>query len=1246
MSTFRDAIARVEVTLPDGGVIRGTAFLVTAELVVTAFHVVCDRNNPAPTAELRGAVRLVFPSGETDATIEPGCYDDLADWAVLRCSKPRELKPLLLGHLEYAEEDSATIAWRSHGFPDIKPDGMDVVGTVTASSVPLQRSMVIQLFCQEASAGKGAPLPGLSGAPVIIDGVVVGLLRFALMEDDRRTKGGTVFAVPIADVVNGSGGKIPDPDLCWGLPSPATVDLPPEPYVGLEYFGSAHAHAFFGRCAVMRKFFRLLTTQPAKPVILLYGQSGVGKSSLLAAGILPRLELSHAVRYARATTAQSLASLLVTCVAGDGANQDDLVESWLEIENSSKRPLVVIVDQLEEVLIGQEKENYLEFRQFVQSIKSVFEDAPRKPQGNIILSFRKEWLPEVEQGLRRAGLVAPGIFVSSLTRAEIVEAVVGVAKTKRSREKWGLSIETGLAERIADRLLEDVDAPIAPTLQVLLTKMWVEARRLSYSAPTFTSQLYGNIAKEGFGLYDYLKQRLERARSDAPEAWNSGLTLDILSAHTTSLGTSKFLTPSELNEQYSHAGAASVAAARTLKLHTLLVDSGGEAQTHARGGTRLVHDTLAPLAIRELDRSRLPGQRARRLLESRAKDWSDGGEGATLGSQDLKLVRRGRFGMRALTPDEGRLVSASESGHKARLFKIGFASFAMVALLSAYYLLVSAGSRDIRELVELDTRCQVTEEQSTSKTFNCTPRVELATGHGTEKGWRAFLFLKAKGGAAVRYETTCGQIQSTETDLTKLDVTDCILNAGRLANVGVSLIALSGGWRDHDARAELSINVKADFSQAYSLLGDRAYRLASIWFSALADAQDLNQTERARAIYYSAWVPYLQMVDCTMWHRLTGTACNLVELSAQSRNYSEVELRRILNSIRPATPEARRLSAQGSILTCMTALRFSARSAAELAENCFAQFVRESGCDDHSQSARFHLAVIAFWMGDSDKSSRYLRDLFDRMGGPSTDCKDVEAPSANAWRVVTLPEIGMCREKPIRDMMFLGCALARRYPNKVEDTTIAKTCASAEDTRGGYDDEIVSMMIRNLKRKVRGETWAGGCQLASFRLYPPGEKNPGIAAGMLGGETQRYQRIVLRMLPTGGLATTEEVLSYLKQPDAQLKGGVSYHYLVGPDGLVAEIERLGIPSTAGSECTGREIGILISSSASAHNPNYRIVAAVQEVVDELKDRFGIKDDAVFLTSTGDTTPSASADFEVLTSNWKNLPALGDGSCTK
>jgi WD40 repeat protein len=69
------------------------------------------------------------------------------------------------------------------------------------------------------------------------------------------------------------------------------------PYVGLDYFGEADASLFFGRDAERT---RLIGNLRASRLTLLYAQSGVGKSSLLRAGVAARLrEIAHARRETR-----------------------------------------------------------------------------------------------------------------------------------------------------------------------------------------------------------------------------------------------------------------------------------------------------------------------------------------------------------------------------------------------------------------------------------------------------------------------------------------------------------------------------------------------------------------------------------------------------------------------------------------------------------------------------------------------------------------------------------------------------------------------------------------------------------------------------------------------------------------------------------------------------------------------------------------------------------------------------------
>ena len=79
----------------------------------------------------------------------------------------------------------------------------------------------------------------------------------------------------------------------------------------------------------------------------------------------------------------------------------------------------------------------------------------------------------------------------------------------------------------------------------------------------------------------------------------------------------------------------------------LTIGVGHTAAAGAPKATRLMHDTLAPLVHKRFEESERPGQRSRRLIESRAVDWKDGAEGSTLDARELKAVKTGRGAMQA-----------------------------------------------------------------------------------------------------------------------------------------------------------------------------------------------------------------------------------------------------------------------------------------------------------------------------------------------------------------------------------------------------------------------------------------------------------------------------------------------------------------------------------------------------------------------------------------------------------------------
>ena len=469
-------------------------------------------------------------------------------------------------------------------------------------------------------------------------------------------------------------------DPLLGLPPLPITDLPLKPYRHLNWFGREHAPVFFGRAREIRELYERLTSPHTAPVTLLYGQSGVGKSSLLAAGLLPRLDQVSTTRYARRDRDVRLRTGLRDAV---GASTSSLRDAWIETERATGRALIVLLDQVEEAFTRPHADDPTELDDFLRELGDLFLDPARRPGGKLLLGFRKEWLADIEDRLARLTIPHGKVFIDHLDTAGIVEAVSGPARIERLRAHYRLTIADGLPERVAADLLEDRGSPIAPALQLLLSKLWDRALAQAPESPRFTHDLYTELKREGVLLDDFVEQQLAALQAWQPELARAGLFLDFLAQHTTSIGSARPRSWSELESQYHHHIAllpALVARAREL---TLLVDAVAiDGESVSAGMTRLVHDAVAQLVRRRFEQSDLPGQQARRLLESRARAWAHGAVSDTLDDVELARVEAGASGMRSWTPDEARLVDASRTQRAHREAKVRSAAVVRALLTS------------------------------------------------------------------------------------------------------------------------------------------------------------------------------------------------------------------------------------------------------------------------------------------------------------------------------------------------------------------------------------------------------------------------------------------------------------------------------------------------------------------------------------------------------------------------------------
>lgn len=450
-----------------------------------------------------------------------------------------------------------------------------------------------------------------------------------------------------------------DPLAAFPLPLQyQQMPLPNEPFRFLDRYKRADAPIFFGRGHEIRDLCDRLTNPLASPVVLLSGQSGVGKSSLLEAGLLPRLEERYVVLYQRRNPSTGLLGTLHAALNDEHTvvSPERLLIFWKQIEQQAGKPLICVLDQTEEAFTHADGQGTVELETFVAALAALFGNPFDRPSGKLLLGFRKEYEPEIKDALLAQQVPFELVFLKRLSRQGILEVVRGLTTMPRLTQKYGLSIEDGLAEMMAADLLADSDTPISPVLQITLTKLW---QGLPSGEPRrFTQAEYLRLKEDGIFLGDFFRQQMEQIQAWEKSTGNgvesSGLALDVLNSHATDFGFANSLDLDELKRAYQHRADVLDDLVRRFKSLYLLTDAGEQRNA-------LAHDTLAPIVQQAVKNSQRPGQKALRILAGKTANYRRNPQETILDRKDLALVEEGRSGMRIWAEGEAELVRKSQA---------------------------------------------------------------------------------------------------------------------------------------------------------------------------------------------------------------------------------------------------------------------------------------------------------------------------------------------------------------------------------------------------------------------------------------------------------------------------------------------------------------------------------------------------------------------------------------------------------
>ncbi len=289
-----------------------------------------------------------------------------------------------------------------------------------------------------------------------------------------------------------------------GTSGPRFPGFPASPYVGLRPFNSDEALLFFGR---ERQTIELLQQLHRTHFVGIVGSSGCGKSSLVRAGLIPKLKagflveerdqwliatlkpgdapLEHLAEALGDATGQSAirnppSTLDAAIRAGDAAA---LLEHLTPALDNADANLLLLVDQFEELfrfgLEAGKTEQRAAATRFVDLLLALTEQ--RQLPVYVVLTMRSDFLGDCDNffGLPEA-LNRSQYLVPRLTREQLRQAVEGPLHL------FGASMTPALLNRILADVGEQSDQ--LPVLQHALMRTW-EVWRMSLT-PTLDIKHY------------------------------------------------------------------------------------------------------------------------------------------------------------------------------------------------------------------------------------------------------------------------------------------------------------------------------------------------------------------------------------------------------------------------------------------------------------------------------------------------------------------------------------------------------------------------------------------------------------------------------------------------------------------------------------------------------------------------------------------------------------------------------------
>ncbi|MGK8502884.1 nSTAND1 domain-containing NTPase [Nocardia asiatica] len=413
----------------------------------------------------------------------------------------------------------------------------------------------------------------------------------------------------------------------------------PVPYPGIDPYLSA-ATPLAGRARAVDELARLV--YGASEYIALVGASGVGKTSLLRAGLLPALQSAAPARQIVMFSPgpDPVRSLIEASGFGNAGHGVDALPERGKPDRNGR--LLIIIDQFEELFT--DRADPQQVPRFLAALKKLAEFA------QILFAIRADAVPACADHPDLAEAVEHNsVTLASLSPREIAAVITEPART------CGVTVQPGVTELLQSTLIDQLsphhsqlgcaEPGAVPLLSMTLRALWSTREKNALTVAGLAR--IGGVA----GIVERMAETAWDMLSDQEKADSRQLLLHLVTVHTDGSVVRRFLPSSELDRVAARTPSGSQLATRLTRSRIITID---DRSAHLAHNLLLTWGRLSTW-IRE-ERTALIW---RRRTEFDAAEWELSGRDPALLYRGARLVSALRHADPTLATSATEFLDAS-----------------------------------------------------------------------------------------------------------------------------------------------------------------------------------------------------------------------------------------------------------------------------------------------------------------------------------------------------------------------------------------------------------------------------------------------------------------------------------------------------------------------------------------------------------------------------------------------------------